>query len=94
MPLLRSFRHLCHHVAAQSVAILARVELGIVFCRVRVPQAAAITVRFELQFLRFGCFCHLFGNLLAHPTAEIVHFACEFPRCGVQSNHFLPHIQG
>jgi len=60
----------------------------------RVPQTAVIAVGFELEFLRFRIFCHLFGNLLAHPTTKIVHFACEFPRCGVQSNHFLPHIQG
>jgi len=67
------------------------VELGIVFCGVLVPIIATYAVGFKLEFLWFGCFCHLLSDLLAHPTAEIVHFCCEFPRCGVQGYHFLPH---
>jgi len=59
-----------------------------------VPQITANAVRFKLVFLRFGCFCHLFHQFAAHPTAEIVHFRCKFPRCGVQGYHFLPHQTG
>ena len=69
-------------------------ELGIILSGMRVPGIATYAIRFELEFLRFGLFCHLCLDLFAHPAAKIVHSCCKFPRCGVQGYHFLPHQVG